>query len=236
MGSPPSKRPSPVLNSPRRLKPFSINYHAYAGEHAGVLQSVKEQLLKARTAALVPISANRYGAIVDGFFAAQIDQIGQATWRIRERGFLQTIRFDAAEGRAVDIQSSVGVIGQSRKGAALYVALDETIEPAVIVLSSDLRSELRRNRLTLVESRWLVRNVAYDDCALSFEAQGYGEGVFTWLGAPLKRHTIIVARAGEEIWRQTAQADDMGQLMFVLPVRATEMVTVRISCGEGGAS
>ena len=125
--------------SPQRLKPFSLGYHAYAGEYPGLLRSVKDHLRMARLATLTPVSANRYASIVDGFFSARVDRVGIAAWRISNRGELQTVRFDAAEGREVDLQASVGVIGQRRNGTTLYVALDETIEPAVVVLGPAAR-------------------------------------------------------------------------------------------------
>src|SRR4029077_13438655 len=91
-------------DSQRRLKPFDLNYHAYAGEYPALLRSVKDQLRAASLAALTPVSANRYAVIVDGFFSARIDRVGSATWRISVRGALQTVRFYAAEGREADLQ------------------------------------------------------------------------------------------------------------------------------------
>ena len=44
---------------PRRLKPFNLNYHAYAGEYPALLRSVKEHLREASLAELTPVSANR---------------------------------------------------------------------------------------------------------------------------------------------------------------------------------
>jgi hypothetical protein len=222
--------------SPRRLKPFNLNYHAYAGENPALLRSVKERLREASLAALTPVSANRYAAIVDGFFRARVDRIGSASWRISNRGELQTVRFDAAEGREVDFQSSVGVIGQKRNGATIYIALDEAIDPAVVVLAPATFSRTAYRGLALVESRWLVRHVVKSDCALSFEAQGYGEGSFTWSDANSGRYTITVERAGHEVWRQTAEADGSGTVKFVLPISAIDPVTVRMNCASAVGS
>jgi len=224
-------------DSPRRLKPFGLNYHAYAGEYPALLRSVKDRLRVASLAALTPVSANRYAAIVDGFFSARVDRVGNATWRISNRDALQTIRFDAAEGREVDFRSSVGVIGQKRNGTTLYVALDETIEPAVVVLGPPALSRTISSRgLALVESRWLVRHVVKDECALSFEAKGYGEGSFTWSDATSGRYIITVDRAGQEVWRQTAEADEAGRVKFVLPVSAIDPVTIRMNCASAARS
>ncbi|MBV9532602.1 MAG: hypothetical protein JO283_16455 [Bradyrhizobium sp.] len=218
-------------DSPRRLKPFDLDYHVYAGEYPALLRSVKDQLSAASRAAITPVSANRYAAIVDGFFSARIDRIGSATWRISNRGALQTLRFDAAEGREVDFQSSVGVIGQKRNGSKLYVALDEAIEPVVVALGPRVASRaVHHGDLALVESRWLVRHVVKGPCAFRFEAQGYGAGSFTWSTAALGRYAITVDQADQEIARQTAEADDAGSLKFVLPVSAIDPLTVRINC------
>jgi hypothetical protein len=223
-------------DSPRRLKPFSLNYHAYAGEYPALLRSVKDRLRAASLAALTPVSANRYAAIVDGFFSARVDRFGSAAWRISNRGELQTVRFDAAEGREVDFQSSVGVIGQKRNGTTLYVALDETIEPAVVALGPPALSRTVSRGFALVESRWLVRHVVKDECVLSFEAQGYGDGSFTWSDAASGRYMITVDRAGQEVWRQTAEADGAGRLKFVLPVSAIDPVTIRMNCASAARS
>jgi hypothetical protein len=223
-------------DSQRRLKPFDLNYHAYAGEYPALLRSVKDQLRAASLAALTPVSANHYAAIVDGFFSARVDRMGSATWRIRDRGELQTVRFDAAEEREVDLQSSVGVIGQKRNGPTLYVTLDETIEPAVVVLGPPALTRTVSRGLALVESRWLIRHVSKGECALHFEAQGYGDGSFVWSGAGTSRYMIAVDRAGQEVWRQMAEADSAGRLQFVLPVSAIDPVTVRINCANATRS
>jgi hypothetical protein len=190
---------------------------------------INARLREARSTALTPVSANRYARIVDGFFSARIDRIGSAAWRISNRGELQTVRFDAAEGE-VDFRSSIGVIGQRRIGTTLYVALDETIEPVVVFLVPPTLSRSPSRGFVLVESRWLVRNVVKDDCRLSFEAQGYGEGSFTWSDAAPGRYMILADRAGQEIWRHTAEADAAGKLTFVIPAGAVDPVAIRINC------
>jgi hypothetical protein len=222
--------------APRRLKPFSLNYHAYAGEYPALLRSVKDRLRAAALAPLTPVSANRYAGIVDGFFSARVDRVGSASWRISNRGELETVRFDAAEGREVDLQSSVGVIGQRRNGTTLYVALDETVEPAVVVLGPPAASRIGSRGFGLVESRWLVRHVVKDKCTLSFEAQGYGDGSFTWSDAAPGRYRITVDRAGREAWQGTAEADAAGRLKFDLPVSAIDPVTIRVNCTSAARS
>jgi hypothetical protein len=220
--------------NPRRLKPFSVSYHAYSGEYPALLRSVKDNLDEASAAALTPVSANRYAGIVAGFKNARIERLGGASWRISDRGALQTIRFDAAGDREVDYGSSVGVIGAKRKGEALYIALDEAVETAVVALAArDLA--LRSAAVALVESRWLVRAVAKDQCGWRFEANGYGFGSFTWSGAS-GRYDFTVEKADGTIWRGQAEADGRGDLKFVLPVAAVDPVKVRLACAARAAT
>ena len=219
-------------NSPRRLKPYNLSYHAYAGEYPAVLRSVKDLLSAARLAPLAPISANRYAAIVDGFFRAHISRVGNSSWQISDRGALQTIRFDAADGREVDVPSSVGVIGQRREGSSLYVALDEKVEAAMVVIGPAASPPTISRGLALEESRWLVRDVVRGECAVRLEAQGYGAGSFTWSGAAPGRYLIAVNRDKQEIWHGTAEADASGSLSFVLPASAMSPVAVRINCAD----
>jgi hypothetical protein len=132
--------------------------------------------------------------------------------------------------------AAVGVIGQRRNGSTLYVALDETIESAVVVLGPLAPSRTASRGLALVESRWLVRHLMKDQYALRFEAQGYGDGSFTWSGASSGAFRIAVDRDNKDLWRQTVETDDAGTLKFVLPVSAIEPVTVRIDCAPAAHS
>jgi hypothetical protein len=219
-------------DGPRRLKPYNINYHASAGEYPAPLRSVKELLAAAQAAVLTPVSARRYADIVDGFFTIRIERTGSASWRVHDRGALQTLRFDAAEELQVDARSSIGVIGQSRRGATLYVALDESVEPAFVVLGPRRARDLD---LTLNESRWLVRRVVKSECSFGFEARGYGAGAFTWSGVAPGRYMLTVDRSGQVIWHQPVEADAAGKLEFVLPVSAIEPLAVRATCAEASS-
>ncbi len=215
--------------APRRLTPLDLNAHAFSGAYSAELRSVEDRMAAASAMALTPVSANRYAAIVDGFLNARIDRLGDARWRIAGRGALQTVRFDGAEGREVDFSASLGVIGSKRNGPSLYVALDEAVEPAIVALAPS--ASAKAGAPALVDSRWLVRNVVRDGCNLRFEAQGYGDGSFTWSGLAHGRK-IVVDRAGREVWRGSAEADEAGRLRFVVPVSGVDGVTVRVECGD----
>jgi hypothetical protein len=218
--------------SPRRIKPFSLFYHAYAGEYPGLLRSVKDRLQEAASGEYAPISANRYAAIVDGFFSTRIERVGDAAWRISDRGALQTIRFDVDDQRELDMRSSTGVIGSRRIGKSLYLALDETVEPATVVL----RPGPALSDRGLVNSRWLVRRVVVGECAIRYEAQGYGDGSFAWEGFTAGRYTIASSQGGKPISQQTVEADNAGILRFSLPASAAEPTEIQIVCGNADSA
>lgn len=215
-------------DAPRRLEPFDLNYHAYAGEYPARLQSVLTVMGAADAASLTPVSANRYAAIADGFRTARIERIGADAWRIADRGALQTVRFDPGGRRVVDVGASAGVIGSRQVGSALYVALDETTDPAVVALIAP-GAPAPAGGLALVSSRWMIHSAARDGCGLRLEAHGYGEGAFVWSGAS-GRYVVAVDRGGEALWRGTAEADDAGRLTFVAPIGAVDPVQVQIGC------
>jgi hypothetical protein len=101
--------------NPRRLKPIDVYYHVYAGERPAQLAAVRHHLDAARQAEVTPIFASHYAAIADGFFSTEITALGDESWLITHRGSLQTVRFEDANGMAVDNGRSVRVIGQRRK-------------------------------------------------------------------------------------------------------------------------
>jgi hypothetical protein len=220
--------------SPRRLKGFNLNFHAYAGQHPALLQAVTEHLAAARTAAITPVAASRYAAIADGFFTTLIEKTGDARWQIRNRGALQTVRFEDIDDREVDLEASIGVLGQTRHANALYVALDEAIEPAIVTLRKSVPAASSHEGIALVGSRWLVSGLDRGDCSHSFQAKGYGQGEFFWSGADHARYAITARRDGQELWRQSVTADSAGHLTFVVAAKAVEPVTIQMTCDNAG--
>ena len=74
----------------------------FAGEKAAQLEGVRHHLDSARQALVTPIAASHYAAIADGFFSTQISALGETTWLVRNRGALQTVRFDDVADISVD--------------------------------------------------------------------------------------------------------------------------------------
>jgi hypothetical protein len=219
--------------TPRRLKAYNVNFHAYAGQHQAALQAVIGHLKAARAASLTPITASRYGDIVAGFDTATVTAAGPSFWQISNRGALQTLRFDIADGIDVDLHSSKGVLGINRHLGALYVALDAAVEPASVAITTKELGQNKSDLSMLVESRWNVRGWSRGPCETRLEAQGFGGGDFTLAGLPGARHTVSVSREGLELWNKTVEPDPSGRLAFSIPVAAIEAVLVTIRCANG---
>ncbi len=224
-----------LLNTevPRRLKGVNINFHAYAGQHSSTLHAIKTLFQSASQMPLTPISAGHYAEIVDGFFGASIVPLGPLTWSITDRGALNTLRFERASGFELDLDASSGVLGESRHGDALYIALDEIALVPTIALRKAGPPTLKPDegeRLALVESTWRLRRLVTSTCYMSFEAQGFGDGVFSWAHAGPFRRRIRVVRGVAELWQGEAIADTDGRLNFKLPVQGIEPMVVEITC------
>ncbi|MGE3510539.1 MAG: hypothetical protein AB7N65_16835 [Vicinamibacterales bacterium] len=169
-----------VLNTgaPRRLKPFNLYYHMYSGERLASLNAVLANLALARALPLAPIEASRYSRLVEGFFSAVVESEGQSAWRIRQRGAVQTIRFDDQAAASVDWVRSRGVIGQRRELGSLYVFLEEADAAPLVALTSNARGE--PDRPYLVESRWRVHHVRHEGEVLRYGTDGFGPGEARW--------------------------------------------------------
>lgn len=218
--------------APRRLKPYNLYYHVYSGDRLSSLNAVRANLAYARTLSLAPIEASRYSRVVEGFFTASIDALGPRRWRIRDRGALQTIRFDGGTLDGVDFSQSRGVIGQRHELGCLYVSLDETEPEPIIALKpvTTTSREPREATAYLIESRWRVFGVTRTATALHFTTQGYGTGESSWTwpdggtGIAWVRWTSDTGNSGQ--FRAERTAD--GRLRLRLPALTAQRLRVDV--------
>lgn len=214
--------------TPVRIKPINLYYHIYSGERLASLTAVKENLDWVRGQEIAPVSTHRFAAIVQGFFQSTIEQIDAKVWHIRNRGNLQTIRFDGEDSRlAPDYDRSKGVLGHRHVQRSLYVALDGGAAEALIALSG---SSTAPPRPILQSARWDLRDLACATAtACAAEVQGYGEGSFVWHvpgGAGTWR--IRLASGTLVIAETEARSEADGRLSFTLPsVAGTTPTTLR---------
>jgi hypothetical protein len=220
-----------ATEDPLRLKPFNVYYHMFAGERSAQLAAVRYHLDIARKAPIAPIAASHYAAIADGFYSTEITQLDALSWLIRNRGALETLRFDNAAGLTVDYTRSVGVLGENRKGAALYVALDEAQDDVLLVLVPTTSIEARAVIPRLIEGRWTFRDLRRRDCGFSVMAKGYGAGQMRWGGLQPGLYAVTVKDSGVIVGMSEQRVDPGGDLAFTADGNATARpLDIDVSC------
>jgi polysaccharide biosynthesis protein PelA len=220
-----------ATETPRRLKPVNVYYHMYAGERPAQLAAVRHHLDAARQAALTPVSASHYAAIADGFFSTEMTRVSELGWQIRNRGALQTVRFDDASTLRVDFSQSVGVLGESRRGASLYVALDEAVEEAVVTLTREPPSPVQTPYLA--DGRWMFRDLRRKECGFAVTATGYGTGQMTWGGLRPGSYLAVARDAKEAVWDEELEVGEDGRLKLSVDAEALSPLDIEVRCFDG---
>lgn len=214
---------------PRRLKGFNLYYHAFSATKNQGIAVIEAHLERARKSAVAPIAGTRYAAIAEGFFSANISEVGRDRWQITDRDALDTVRFDEAGSSVPDYKASRGVIGHTHHEGALYVALDPAADTVIVAIS---RAPGKAPSIAhLSESRWLFADVKREGCGVTAQAQGYGAGEMTWAGLAPGPYTVTASRDGETLAEVTAAAGSDGRLSVRLEANAIEPLDIAISCG-----
>jgi hypothetical protein len=211
--------------SPRRVKPANVYYHMYSGEKPAALTALLEIIAHVRTQTLTPITTSRYARIGKGFFDVRFARLSDLSWKIENRSALDTLRFDDAAGLSVDYAKSPGILGHTRTNGSLYVALDSAVAEPVLTLSRGV--EPTPAAITLNDSRWRIYSATRDGQALSFAAEGFGEGEMRWR-APQGRYRLTWIAAGGAKGDQTAATAPDGLVAFRIPGAGLNTVTARI--------
>jgi polysaccharide biosynthesis protein PelA len=219
-----------ATEEPQRLKPVNVYYHMYAGERAAQLAAVRHNLNEARKSFFTPIAASQYAAIAEGFFTTEITALGASTWRIHNRGALQTVRFDDATGVTLDLVHSVGVIGQQRKGATLYVALDGAYDDVVVALTHT--AVANATHPYLIDGRWQFHSLDRHDCGFTVVAQGFGSGQMRWGGLAAGNYRVSVRASDTTVWEGTEEVNDNGRLALTIATSALQPVIIDVVCTE----
>ncbi|NOU08198.1 MAG: hypothetical protein HOO99_18645 [Hyphomicrobiaceae bacterium] len=224
--------------TPRRLKGFNLYYHMYSGEKTASLAAIKYFLNMARTTDVTPIAASHYAAMADDYFTTTIAQTGLFSWSVRNRGALETVRFDVADSVEVDHAVSKGVLGANRHQGSIYLSLD----PAVTDVSITLRPRVSGTAtqavasteplVTLVHSRWRFSNWQHGECSETTRAEGFGMGEIQFATRPGRGLRVIVSRHGKTLAEEIRWANAEGQLSLRLSIDAIEPIDIRLQCHE----
>ncbi|MBB4286529.1 polysaccharide deacetylase family protein [Roseospira goensis] len=224
--------------TPARLKPINLYYHMYSGSKVASLNALLHNLDYVRTQPVCPVTTSHYVRIAGGFFDVTLVEVAPARWRVEQRGALQTLRFDAATVRAVDMAASVGVLGQRHAQGSLYVALDSAVvapEVALMDWPTPDRAPPGAAVPYVIESRWPLWGLTRTPGGVTVQAQGFGDGTMAWQVAPGARtHVTVTDADGAAVVRTTAVADAEGRLDLTLPPVAMAGATVTLRFGGTG--
>lgn len=200
---------------PRRIKPINIYYHMYSGERRASINAVISNLNYVLSREIIPITTSDYCAVAEGFYSTEIDQAGPGRWRIKNRGRLQTIRFDDAENQSVDLVRSKGIIGQRHFQGNLYVYLDAAVDKPLLILTRS--SQRKQNKAHLVQSRWQVWRLQQLRDRFTFHTKGFGSAEMTWYVPRRGTYTVTIA---DNKGRQEQIEVRVGKnhLLFINPV------------------
>lgn len=153
--------------------------------------------------------------IEQGFRSAEIETDGDLSWRIRARGALNTLRFDAPGALRIDWYRSEGVLGAARLGGALVVALDPAADEPRVALTGEAFEP--PPFAVLVESRWRVSGLERDADNAAMRVEGFGPGDMVWQVEPRSDWEIRYQPAEGATVRWRALVDDSGIIAFSLP-------------------
>lgn len=163
-------------------------------------------------------AAIRQDALDSGFGAATIEPDGDLAWRIRDRGGVQTVRFDAPGALRLDWTRSEGVLGAARVGGALVASLDPDAEAPLVALT---RTPFEPPLFAvLVESRWSVSGLMRDADNVAADVQGYGPGDMVWQVEPRSEWEIRFQPKDGAMWRWRVVVGEDGLIRFSLPPQA----------------
>ena len=214
-----------ATETPRRLKGFNLHYRLATVGNPEALSEIEHYLREAQGSALIPIRTGEYAALADDFPRVEIAMSGPRSWEVRRRGSIQTLRFDDADAIEADLAASEGVIGQSRHGGSLYLALDSAVEKVRVVLRGEGASA---RPVGLSESRWRVSDLSRGGGGWRFAASGFGPGEFRWADVPPGHYAVTVRRDEAVLWSGTAEADALGRLAFTVPTVGLEPLRISV--------
>lgn len=208
--------------TPRRLKPINVYYHMYTGERDASLNALLGNLAYADSQSISPVTAVQYVRIAQGFYSTRFERLGPWRWRVLDRGALQTIRFDHAEGRTVDMVRSRGVLGFDRHLGSLYVALDADVAEPEIALVEGKDGVGKTS--WLMDSRWRIRGLERKDDELAFTGSGFGAAEMRWGGMKPGRWRAVAKQADGETVSAEAEAGPDGVLEITVPLMVYDPV------------
>jgi hypothetical protein len=211
--------------TPIRLNPINLYFHTFVVDRAAGLAGLKEALDWIGKQPIIPIETSHYIRIANGFYSTRLEQLAPQSWKILDRGALETIRFDTPGALDVDYHASSGVIGSTTINGSLYVALDPDAVDPVITLAINPPHPFA----ALVGSHWPIHGVRYEGEGYTFHTAGYGPGSMVWHVASPGSYNIATADDNGVKQSQSASVASDGILSFTLARSQAKDVAVSVT-------
>jgi hypothetical protein len=155
--------------SPKRLKPISLNFNMYSGQKKASITALTENINFIEKSHLFYTTTKHYIQGVQGFYSTKILKLdNQDCFLIENRGKLNTYRLSNSN-QYIDWEHSIGVMGYNKVNDGLYVALDPVSESPKICFSN----QQKQNRPHIISSNWSIQNFKVKSNRLSFTATGW---------------------------------------------------------------
>ncbi len=221
---------SKLTETPLRLMPLSVYFHASDAGNPLAAQAVRENIDFFRAQPIIRLFPSEYTNLAHGFFESTIMKDAANAWIVQGNA-VRTVRFDHASRRSVDFAQSEGVWGQRYFQGSLYVALMQQPEHRV-VLKDKVGLELYPEAAFpyLIESSWDIKALKKVKDVLTISARGYGVGAMRWRMPKPGTYEIRLSRAGrsEEAVHQVPTDAD-GILRLALAEANGIEATIRIA-------
>lgn len=217
-----------ATETPRRVSPLALYFQVGCASDTRRLNTLRTAIETVLKETSIPTWPHHYAGAVAGFQSAEILAAGHNAWRIRNRGMLNSIRFDGAGQRQVDVAKSVGVLAQWRENDSLYVALDPEVSDVLLTLQDSVASRPSAPWPALEHASWHLRGLRRNGDAVNVIATGLGEGTFYWRAPPKSAFKVRVLRGAELLWQQDIAADAAGRLHVTVPALADTPVAVTL--------
>lgn len=220
---------------PMRVQPFNIYYHMFSGEKEASLAALISNMEFARHQNLVRIFASDFAEIAQGFYSVHLVKEGAGSWRILNRGKLNTVRVDKAVLKTVDFTRSEGVLGQRYFQGSLYVSLDPDVDAPLVSLKQKNTENLYEAAVKpyIIYSNWLTNGLISVKKSLMFAAHGYGDGkVSVKFPEAGGEYDVVVKQKKKELLSKVVTGNADGIVSFTLAVNATNPVSISITARQ----
>jgi polysaccharide biosynthesis protein PelA len=226
-----------VLNTetPIRIDPFNVYFHTYSGQKIASLNAVHENLNLARSQDIIPVFTSQYAGIANSFYTIDFEKLGENRWKVRNRGEVQTIRFDRSVLKEVDFSASQGVIGARHFQSSLYVSLDPSIKEPILQLRP--RTKLGQYAVSttpyIIESSWQISGWENSKNTLTFKAFGPQQGEILLYLPTVKGLDILVKNSKGTVLTKTL-INDNNNAVSLSGLSSEEPVTVTVTMDGPG--